>query len=468
MKVLFLLPMIGALAEWHQGIASLATYLRRNGYKADLLEIDRFDLNWILDQIDCYGPHMIAATANSHQFAYIKDIMKRIKHKMPHVSTVFGGVHATIDEKTSSEIEGVDAICRGEGEGPLLEYVQAIEQGKNPGNIANMVYPRNGNALLKQCSYCVENLDDLPIADRDLFRIYREADRSVPLTSRPRFLFCRGCPFNCSYCCNKTLKTIFPDPTKYVRWPRVDRVIEEILRVAEQYHFKNYVIDDDIFTLKKKWVMEFCNKYPEKLRKSKRFEINVRIGTVDEDVLRGLKEAGCNLIKIGLESGDESIRKRVLDRNITDDMIMETVTLANKVGIPFHTYNMVGIPGESRKSIWKTIQLNRRIKPDRVQATIYYPYPNTPLGDYCIDRGMVDQGADTYFRECVVKHDKMRKWEIELYALGFILLVYSGYSVSKAVSGAAYLVRSLAKRILGDAVTGRLRRLFRVYTSKKT
>jgi anaerobic magnesium-protoporphyrin IX monomethyl ester cyclase len=443
MKILFVLTTIGSKAKWHQGIASLATFLRKNGYQADLLEVHRFDLPWIEREVRRYGPDILAATANSHQFPYVARILKDIKNQLPQISTILGGVHVTINPDIIKRLEGVDAVCRGEGEGPLLEYVQAIEHIKDPEGIENLSFPQKSDGSLHPCTYYVKDLTSLPIPDRSLFRAYREATKGEPIQTTVRFLFCRGCPFNCSYCCNKTIKESFPDTRAYVRWPSVGRAIEEIESVSEQYRFDRFVIDDDIFTLNKRWAVDFCNKYPERLRRNKTFEVNVRIGTVDEDLMRALKGAGCNLIKIGLESGDEAIRREVLNRKITDEMIFETAALAKKIGIRFHTFNMVGIPGETRRSILKTVAVNRRIRPERVQVTIFYPYKNTSLGDHCFQKGMIDGSGDTYFRKSVLRHDKMFRMEIEFYALVFKLLIYSGYSLRKAVEELEHIVEVL-------------------------
>ena len=442
MKVLFFLTTINSKAKWHQGVASIATYLQVHEYDVSLLEINKMDISWIVSSVEDFGPDIIAATSNSHQFINVRKILEIVKEKFPWIKIVLGGVHVTINPEIVKELTNVDAVCRGEGEGPLLDYAKAVEKGKELTGIENFTILEPEKEGVAPCTYHVPDLDLLPITNRDLFNSYRTADRYIPLKTRVRFLFCRGCPFNCSYCCNKILKQQFPQQNSYVRWPSVERAIEEISIVSEKYKFDSYVIDDDIFTLKKKWVMEFCNKYPEHLKSNKKFEVNVRIGTIDEDIMKGLKEAGCNLIKIGLESGDETLRRNVLNRKITDEMIMETISLANKVRIPFHTFNMVGIPGETRSAFLKTVKINRKIKPKRVQMTVFYPYRNTDLGDYCYEKGMVEGSADTYFVNTVLNHDKLSKMEIELYARIFKLLVYSGYNIELALKQLYILIRS--------------------------
>lgn len=439
---------INSKAKWHQGIASIATYLQVHGYDVSLLEVAKMDIPWIISSIEQFSPDVIAVTSNSHQFMNVQKALAVIRKKFPRVKIVLGGVHVTINPGIVTGLNNVDAVCRGEGEQPLLDYVRALKKGINPEKIDNFTMLGQSAKQVIPCTYYVNDLDHLPIANRELFKSYREADRTVPIKTRVRFLFCRGCPFDCSYCCNKILKHQFPDKSSYVRWPSVDKAIEEISQVSERYNFNDFVIDDDIFTLKKKWVMEFCDKYPETLKRNKKFEVNVRIGTIDEDIMKGLKAAGCNLIKIGLESGDEDLRRNVLNRKITDEMIMETISLARKVKIPFHTFNMVGIPGETRRSFFKTVRINRKIKPERVQITVFYPYRNTDLGEYCYEKKMVQGSSDSYFVNSVLKHDRLSKTEIELYAKIFKILIYLGYNRELAVKQIFTLFRSLIVSII--------------------
>jgi anaerobic magnesium-protoporphyrin IX monomethyl ester cyclase len=433
MKVLFILTHIGDMAKWHQGVASLATLMRRNGHQADLLEIFHFDLVEIENQIKGYQPDVVAMTVTSNHYLYAKEILAHVKKRMPETYIVLGGVHITTTPEDIIELKGiVDAVCCGEGEQPLLDLVMMLDQGKEPVNIANMCFPGQDNFSVQQ-SFFVKNLDALPIADRNLFKIYRDADLSLPFPYTVRFLWCRGCPFNCSYCCNKILKKNFPSKS-YVRRTSVDKAIEEINLVSSQYNFSHFIIDDDIFTLNKKWTMEFCEKFLNEFERAKTFEANIRIGTVDKEMILALKEAGCNIIKFGLESGDEDIRRKVLDRRISDEEIIETANMAKEAGIKIKTFNMVGIPGEGRREIFKTIRLNQKIRPERVQVTVFYPYPNTPLGEYCTKEGMVDGVSSSYFRESILKHDRLSKYEIALYAKYFHFFIYLTYNLKSALT----------------------------------
>ncbi|MBF0473666.1 MAG: radical SAM protein, partial [Nitrospirae bacterium] len=444
MRILLIFTMIGSKAKWHQGIASLATYIKVHGYDCRLLEVYENNLNIIEEAVKSYDPAIVAATANSHQFPYVVEMLRHVKDIRPDIYTVIGGVAVTVDPESIAFIENIDAVCRGEGEQPLLDIVRAVEGGIEPANIENMIFPGKPDISAKSCTYYVKDLNTLPIADRNFFERFRNSAKT-PMMLPVRFLFCRGCPFNCSYCCNKVMKDNFPKPSDYVRQVSVDRAIEELNLVSDQYKFDHFVIDDDIFTLNKRWTMDFCNRYPEKLLATKSFHCNVRIGTVDEEMMKALKSIGCTQLELGIESGDADLRYKVLNRKITDEMIRETKDMAKRAGIHLQTFNMVGIPGETRRSIFKTIRTNQIIKPKELQITVFYPYPHTALGEYCKEKGMIASTSNTYFNKSVLKHDKLSKGEIEFYAKFFKFFVYSSYSLGRAKEELKAIIKSSDK-----------------------
>lgn len=456
-----------ARASWHQGIASIITILRRNGHRADLLEIEYLDFDRIEEEVRVYDPDVIAATSNSNDFVYVRDIFKYLKKRMPHIYTVLGGVHITANPGDIFKLQKiVDAVCLGEGEGPMLDLIAAIDQGRIPAEIDNMFYPDGGIGTVKQ-SYYVKDLDLLPIADRNIFKAYRNAANIGQLPVTVRFLWCRGCPFNCSYCCNKVLKEFYPSRQNYVRRPSVGKAVDELCLVSDQYKFDHFVIDDDIFTLDKDWVREFCRRYPGNLIGNKKFTVNVRVGTVDREMLSALKEIGCELIEFGVESGDELIRQNVLNRKMTNEMIFETANMCREVGLHFQTFNMVGIPGEGVSEILKTIRLNQKLRPDRLQVSIFYPFPNTKLGQHCIEKGMIgEEFHSTYFGKSILKHDKLGRKTIEFYGSFFKLLVYSGYSLRKALNETISMLYksdrlSWLKNMIPGTIKGLIIRMFR-------
>jgi anaerobic magnesium-protoporphyrin IX monomethyl ester cyclase len=439
MKVLFIWTLISSKAKFHPGIASLSAVLKEKGHSTDLLEFLSLDFSLIDERIESFGPDIIGLSANSHQFIYVREIINYISRRYENIRLILGGIHVTLNPEDIKMVPGVDAVCKGEGELPLLKYVESIVSRRLDTDIENIDFMRD-TLIVNPTSFYVKNLDELPPPDYSVFRYFRGVRKvEVPV----RFFFNRGCPFNCSYCCNHALRKLFPNPKRYVRFMSVDRVIEQMLLVAQRWEFDEYEIDDDIFTLDKRWFLEFCRKYPIEM-KAKRFGINVRIGTMDEEMVKALSEINCSLVKIGVESGSYRIRREVLGRTMKDEQIRDVANLLKKYRIPFFTFNMIGVPGEARGDIWKTIKLNQLIRPDSMQLTVYYPYQHTVLGDKCFKENLVSKTrSDSYFKESIISSKLISKLELNLVIQLFKYLIYRKYNREMAREERKQLLRWL-------------------------
>jgi len=428
MKILFIAPKIGSQAKWLVGVAFLSAVLKKAGHEVELLEIeDKKEINQINSFVQSYQPQIIGLSANSHQYFYAIEIAKKIKSQF-NILVFLGGVHATIRPEEVVREEIFDGICVGEAEDSLLELVSRIEQKEDYTNISNFWFKRKNQIIKNNIAPLLIDLDQLPFPDYSIFKYFKEAGQEE---ISPRFIFSRGCPFNCTYCCNHVFKKIYSGQGQYLRFMSVDRAIEQIRNFKKEYNFKHFKIDDDTFSLNKDWVLEFCDKYSKEFDMS--FECNVRIGSVDEETLMAFKKAGCNLIKVGLETGNQDLRKEVLGRSISDREVIELFDLAKKVGIKTFSFNMIGIPGETKETIKETIDLNAKIQPDFMQVTAFYPYPGTLLGQKCIEQGLIAKDhIDCYMDESVLELPGLSSSQIKKEVRNFTYNVYRQYDSKKA------------------------------------
>lgn len=441
MKVLFIVPKIGSQAKWLVGVSFLSAVLKKDGYQVELLEIeDKKEINQINSFVKSYQPQIICLSVNSHQYIHAVEIAKRIKSEFD-IAIFLGGVHATIRPEEVIKEESFDGICIGEAEDSLLELVRRIEQKQDYTDINNFWFKRQGKVIKNRIGPLLINLDQLPFPDYSIFKYFKNAGQKE---ITPRFIFSRGCPFNCTYCCNHVFKKIYSGHGRYLRFMSVDWAIEQIRDLKKQYNFKHFKIDDDTFSLNKNWVLEFCHKYSKEFNMS--FECNVRIGAVDKETLVALKKAGCNLIKVGLETGNEKLRKKILGRNISNNQVIELFNLAKEIGILTFSFNMIGIPGETKKTIQETINLNAKIKPDFMQVTAFYPYPETLLGQKCIEQGLITKDhIDSYMDESVLELPGLSSNQIKKAVRNFEYNVYRQYNVKRAIQEK---MRSIKKFII--------------------
>lgn len=429
MNVFLILPKINSGCQWNVGLAFISSVLKNAGHKIDLFEISDYpkDINALLEKIRKFKPGLVGITANSHQFFYAKEIAKDIK-KSFSAPIFVGGVHTILKPESLKESEYIDGVCVGEGEFSFLKLVNRMENGKDYFDIKNFWFKRRGEIVKNKREPLNNDLNVLPFPDRSIFGYF-----SVPGKKTPRFIFSRGCPFECSYCCNHAFKNIFKESGSYVRWRSVDLAISEIEKEKKEYDFDYFKLDDDTFSLNKIWMREFCKKLKEK-KLGLGFECNIRPGTVNEEDMKFLKEAGCKMIKIGIEAGDVNQRKLILNRNFSNEDIIKTFDLAKKFGIKTFSFNIIGVPGETRKTIKATLDLNRMIRPDFMQVTAFYPYPMTLLGDLCFEKGYVGRDfEDSYMKKSILKLPTISSKEVEKAVKNFKFDVYWSYDKKKAL-----------------------------------
>ena len=136
------------------------------------------------------------------------------------------------------------------------------------------------------------------------------------------------------------------------------------------------------------WLSEFATKYP------KRFNIPIQVNgqpqTITQELIDLLKKALVKEVKIGVESGNEELRKLVLNRKMTNEHIINAANLLHKNGLGVGTFNMIGLPGETEENIIETIELNKLLKPlFTVGCSIFKPYLGTPLYQKCMKEGLI-------------------------------------------------------------------------------
>ena len=211
----------------------------------------------------------------------------------------------------------------------------------------------------------------------------------------------------------------------YHREKSVKRSVEEIAHFTKKYNFKWIFLIDETFTIKAERVREFCKLYKEEVGVP--FGCMTRPEVISEEKLKLLKEAGCNKIFMGIETGNEEYRKKLLDRHMSQQHIISAFLMAKKVGIPSYSFNMVGLPNETRKDIFSTIELNSRGKVDEVQVTIFFPFKGTRLEQYVEDNNLFDQKEQlsSYYEGTVLKNPNMTREQIMGLYRTFIIYVKS-------------------------------------------
>jgi len=383
MKCLFLYKTASLDITDPIGIMCLMAAVKKAGHQAELF-LTNLEKN-LFKSVREYQPDVIAFSITSGSENYYFELIKKLRQQVKFVA-IMGGPHPTFFPEVIEQ-EGLDIICRGEGDEALVELLDRMQAGLRYDDIKNLWVKSNGEIVRNTMRPLIQDLDALPYPDRASFlKYYAYAHSSVK-----HFLAGRGCPYDCAYCFNHMLKKIYREETgdtQYCRMRSVESVIREIEEVRAGYPLKIVYFHDDLFIMNKTWLKEFSTAY--KARIGLPMICYVRANLVNEEVVQYLKEANCITIAMGIESGNDQIRRTVLNRKMDNEQIILAADLFHKYGISIMTQNMVGLPEETIDDAYATVDLNRRVKPAYAWVSIFQPYPRTELHRYCIDKGYLD------------------------------------------------------------------------------
>lgn len=389
--------MKGAGGKYHEGIASISAVLKQNGHTTRLFHLTKETSPAEFMSVynnNYHDSDIVAFSATSNAFIYIAEYSKVIKEKYNETIIICGGIHPTLCPEDSIQQEGLDIICVGEGEHPMLELCTNLQEKKDITAIQNLWIKKDGKVYKNPARPLMKNLDELPMPDRDLFVFEGSADQAM---KRMPFMGSRGCPYTCSYCCNHALKKVYSGTGPYVRFKSIDRLLNEIEYCLKKHPNTNEIhFLDDILTINKKWFTDFALKYKERINLP--YVCNSRYDLLNENNLKELKDSGCVRLQLGLESGDKYIRIEVLKRKQSESQILNISQLCHDMGFKLYVYTMVGIPFENLRSALNTVKLSAKIRPDSIQTSIYYPYIKTELYDISKKNGyLTDKRLDSYF-----------------------------------------------------------------------
>lgn len=335
-----------------------------------------------------WKPDVVATTVTTGEHTGLFQLNRELKEVRPFLS-VMGGPHCTFYPNMINE-PGVDVMCRGEGEGPMLDLITAYAEGEDYRNIPNLsVKDEKGEVRANPVRPLIQDLDSIPFADRGGYYAIQNRPATQGVVY---FMASRGCVFNCAYCFNRQYFEIYKNNGRRFRCRSPENLVEEAERVIGTWGGDYVVFVDDIFPVKPRWLDRFRELYRERVGVP--FTCNTRIELIQPDRCRMLKDAGCNSVIVGLESGNEELRKTILDRHMTNDDVREKTQMLHDAGLKFLTTNIIGFPNETVESALETLRLNQQIRPAQVGAMFFQPYPGTEAGEMARRLGMFDGNPD--------------------------------------------------------------------------
>src|SRR5712691_10051522 len=306
-------------------------------------------------------------------------IAEMMKDSNPKLKVAFVGPPVTIEpDKVLNASKAIDFIVRREFDYQVANYAKGTPLSEIPG----ASYRKNGANVHNPEGGVIENLDELPwvskIYKRDLdFRRY-----NVPFLLNPYISFytTRGCPAMCTFC-------LWPQTHSGHRWRlrSAQDIANECRYVLENFPgLKEIFFDDDTFNYRKARTLELCAE----LKKLKfTWSCTSRV-TTDYETLKAMKEAGCRLLIVGYESGDEQILKNI-KKGATLDGAKRFTKDAHSLGLVVHGDFIVGLPGETRDTLRRTIDFAKRLDVETIQVSLGHAFPGTEFYEHAKANGLV-------------------------------------------------------------------------------
>src|SRR5437588_2645470 len=305
-------------------------------------------------------------------------IAEMMKDSNPKLKVAFVGPPVTVEPDKALEETAIDFVVRREFDHQIAAYAKGTPLEELPG----VSFRKNGAFVHNPEGGFIENLDELPwvskVYKRDLdFRKY-----NVPFLLNPYLSFytSRGCPAMCTFC-------LWPQTHSGHRWRLRSStdIANECKYVLENFPgLKEIFFDDDTFNYRKARTLELCAEL-KKLNFT--WSCTSRV-TTDYETLKGMKDAGCRLLIVGYESGDEQILRNI-KKGATIDMAKRFTDNCHKLGLVIHGDFIVGLPGESRETIRNTIDFAKRLDVETIQVSIAHAFPGTEFYDYAKKNNLV-------------------------------------------------------------------------------
>ncbi len=415
MRVVFIYPDLLEGAAWrgyyYSGIGILAAVLQQAGHEAALLHVTQpIAREAFLERLGALlpgdGPRLVGFSITSNMVPFLQEWSGWIKARWPDVLVVAGGVHATLVPEETLAIPSVDMVCVGEGEGAIVELAAALQAGHAPGGIRNLWWKRPDGSVERSPLRPLVDLDTLPFPARSL---YDYPNLHHERLGEATMMVSRGCPYRCTYCCNEALRQVYRGLGPPVRFRSVALVIAELRQVLADYPFvRRFVFDDDILPLRREWFREFARAYRQEIGRP--FACNLRPNLADEEVVGLLREAGCDEVRFGIESGNDEVRNGLLLRQLGREEIVRAFALCHRAGMKVFAFNIVGFPGETVQQMLDTVKLNAAVRADVTRVTIFYPYQRTRLHQVSQEQGLLTgRIVSDYATDTVLGFDKVQR-----------------------------------------------------------
>lgn len=335
--------------------------------------------------INEFKPDLLGMTTVESTFEGSIRLLRSVRRY--NIPTLLGGVFPTFAPEMAISHPEIDIICVGEGEKAIIDLVQKLKKGRDYSNTLNLWVKQKDGGIIKNPLAPLVNIDNNPLLDIEIFeeaRFYRAMGGKIykmfPVETH------RGCVYNCGFCNSPLQNEMYKKETNQVffRYRSIPKVKEEISyykKLGAEYLF---FWADNFFAYPQREIDEFCEMYSDfKLP----FYCQSHPENLSIEKIKKLKKVGMQRIGIGIEHGNEKFRRKVINRNYSNKMLIDRLRSLTDLVIEYSVNNIIGFPDETPELVMDTVELNRQHAAGDISCSIFTPFHGTPLRKLALNRG---------------------------------------------------------------------------------
>ena len=380
----------------------VASFIREKGYSVKMLdmEVDGLTIKQMVDEIVKINPLLVdifvmgpnPSASSTPLMVVTREFVNSLKKKNPQIKIILTGIHpSALPEKTLRE-EKIGFIARGESFYTILHLLEILKSGKKIQNykIQGLCYISGEKLISNGWGELIQNPDELPPVAWDLIpmekyrahnwhcfgHIKERSPYGVIYTSL-------GCPYNCSYC---NIRTLY-DGKPGIRFRSPRKIIKEIDLLVKNYKVKNIKFLDELFAISEERVNQVCDPLIQR-----GYDLNIwayaRINTVNEKMLKKMKQAGINWLCYGIEAGSQKVRKGVDKLGFNQDLIRKVIQMTKDAGIYILGNFIFGLPDDDLETMEETLNLAKELNCEYANFYAAMAYPGSRLYEEAVERRM--------------------------------------------------------------------------------
>ena len=376
------------------GIGYVASALKKRNISVAILDAnsENGDISIIIDRIKKLKPRIIGFSVIYYSLRFTYKLIQKLKEEYPEGIIVAGGPHITVNPEIIFKM-GIGYGFRGESEEVFADFCEAIIKGNNiPKNTKGMVINNLNNKIINEPVY-VDDIDQVAPPAFDLYdlKLYRE--NTIGKKNIFTIISSRGCPFSCSFCDKKHRRPL--------KFNNIEYVIKQIKQL-KNLGIRNIDFVDEIFTINKERVAEFCNRIiNENIKIS--WGCWTRVDHLDKELLILMKAAGLKRLLFGVETGNEQLRFRI-NKKISNESYINAVNLCNRLNISTECTFIIGHPGENLNMMMDTISFAKRLKPSISYFFLLHVIPASEVFELFKAE---DNKSDDYFEKYMTEEEQI-------------------------------------------------------------